>query len=82
VPYDVEDFDINEYNPSDFYAFNEDPRAEALPLSDKRSSLFRFGKKSRDTEGLYERNAEKDKKPHVPWRFGRFLERPFKFEKQ
>ena len=82
VPYDVDDFDLNEYNPSDFYAFNEDPRDEFLPLSEKRSSLFRFGKKSKFPEGLFARNAEKDKKPHTPWRFGRYLARTFSVNKQ
>ncbi|XP_053372639.1 uncharacterized protein LOC128546281 [Mercenaria mercenaria] len=66
--YDFGEYD-SEFNPSELYALNEDPRADSLPLSDKRSSLFRFGKKSRDTSSLYERDAAREKKPHTPWRF-------------
>lgn len=64
------DYDVSEYVPSDFYTLNEDP-LENVRLADKRSSLFRFGKKSRDMSSMFGRNAEVEKKPHTPWRFGR-----------
>lgn len=68
---DFDDFELSDYTPSEFYAVNEGPLFDSLPIAEKRSSLFRFGKKSRDTSSLFDRNTAKEKKPHTPWRFGR-----------
>lgn len=66
--FDIADLNEQEYIPMEFY---DDPRDIGAYLADKRSSLFRFGKKSRATDSLFERNSDKDKSPHTPWRFGR-----------
>ncbi|XP_052806753.1 uncharacterized protein LOC128236009 [Mya arenaria] len=43
-----------------------------LDIADKRSSLFRFGKKSVDNDLKdYVRSEKKKTGAHVPWRFGR-----------
>ncbi|KAL4228394.1 hypothetical protein ACF0H5_011442 [Mactra antiquata] len=55
--YDFNEYDLSDFVPSEFSSFGGDD----LDFADKRSSLFRFGK----------RDPEKEKKPHTPWRFGR-----------
>ena len=58
--------------PSEYFTLQEDPRMESSFVfpAEKKGSIFRFGKKSIDTDNLYERHS-KEKKPHTPWRFGR-----------
>lgn len=68
------DFETNSLYPivsAEIFPLNSEPGDILGRRKYKKSSLLRFGKKSRDTNSLYDRSTEKDKKPHTPWRFGR-----------
>jgi len=65
------------FNP--YFAFPDAPEESFGALADtadaegaeKRSSLFRFGKRSEESHMKDYERSDNEKKPHTPWRFGR-----------
>jgi hypothetical protein len=70
--YDDDD-DSYDFIPEDVYNFSDDlETSEGFPSS-KRGSIMRFGKRP-SIMRFGRSEAAKEKKPHVPWRFGKDLD--------